>query len=153
MPFFFIAVVLVALGLGLAIWNRIMVWARDQLFPWVSDHLPWLSDAVKEAFVVLDEHATDIRRQVKAAWYKLRPYLLEQIVEFEQGVVPNTYVRRMTALIRTSLEPGTPAKRLKVEEEVSWDELPEKYRESEVKGEGGTYRMDVTRTRDQELEE
>ncbi|MFF7266376.1 hypothetical protein ACFZCL_39765 [Streptomyces sp. NPDC008159] len=153
MPFFFVVAVLAALGLGLAMWNRIMIWARDQLFPWVSNHLPWLSDAVKEAFVVLDEHATATRSQVKAAWYKLRPYLLEQIIEFERGAVPNTYVRRMTALIRTSLEPRTPAKRLTVEEDVSWDELPEKYRESEVKGEEGPYRMDVTKTRDQELEE
>jgi hypothetical protein len=153
MPFIFVAVVLMALGIGLAMWKQIMVWGRDQLFPWVSDHLPWLSDAVKEAFIVLDRHATYIRKQVKAAWAKLRPHLIEQIVEFERGVIPNTYIRRMTALLRESLEQGTPAKRLKVEEEVSWDELPEKYRESEVKGEGGTYRLDVTRTRDQELEE
>ncbi|EFL24175.1 MULTISPECIES: hypothetical protein [Streptomyces] len=148
---FFIPLIIMAIGL--ALWNRIMVWAREQLFPWVAEHLPWMTETVKLAFTALDKYATAARRNVKAAWKQLRSYLLEQVIEFEKGVAPNTYVRRMTALMKNHLSGDAPVKRIVVEEDVAWDDLPEKYRKSLVAGDGGSYRMDVTRMRDQELEE
>ncbi|MFD7502650.1 hypothetical protein [Streptomyces sp. NPDC059850] len=148
---FFIPLIIMAIGL--VMWNRIMVWARDQLFPWVNENVPWMSDTVKLAFTALDKYATAIRRNVKAAWKELRSYLLEQVVEFEKGTAPNTYLRRMTALMKSQLSSDAPVRRIVVEEDVAWDDLPEKYRQSLVAGDGGSYRMDVTRMRDQELEE
>src|ERR1044072_7894623 len=144
---------LIILAIGLVMWNQIMVWARDQLFPWVAEHLPWMSDTVKLAFTELDKYATAVRRTVKAAWNQLRAYLREQGIECEKRLVPNTYVRRMTALMKSHLRSDAPVKRIVVEEDVAWDDLPEKYRKSLLAGDGGGYRMDVTRMRDQELEE
>ena len=140
-----------ALMVGLIYWDRIRGWAESALFPWVRQHLPALEETVREAFATLDGVAVAVRRVVKAAWEKLRGYLLKQVVEFER-TSDNVFLCRVTSWLRRALSKPEPVveKRV-VEQTVDWDDLPSDVRDQLLRQDKASVEIDVVRTREQEL--
>ncbi len=151
----FVTVLAGILGVGtvlvIAFWPQIIMWARDSLLPWVKRNLPEFAGYVEKAFLRLDDAITSVRRAIKAAWEKVRQWLLKETLEIRQKS-SSTFVRKVTSWIVKQVE-GKP-KFLKVnsEEELSWDELPDEVREEFLRR-GKMKPIDVTEIRDRELSE
>jgi hypothetical protein len=158
----FIAILVAALLLtaavgaaaALATWNKIIAWAFDVFVPWVTENAPWLTEYVRETFIVLDHIAGEARKKIKELWQALRRELLSQIVEFERDS-NGEWVTRITSWVRLHVEstdanrPHT--KQVTVTTWVPWDELPNSVRRQWMRT-GTTPTVDITRLRDEELE-
>ena len=135
-------------------WTKILNWAQKSLMPWVDKNLPELSDAVRTAFVIADKAMSPARAAVKAAWQRVRTYLLKQIAEFEQ-VSNNSWMLRISSWVRVRLDAMDPApavKLIQTEQLISFDELPPEIREQLLRKGETTQRVDVTRAQDNELD-
>ncbi len=135
-------------------WNKILNWAQESLFPWIEKKLPGLTDTVKEAFTWIDRNvAVPIRLLVKAAWNKLRNYLLKMTVEFEQRSSIQ-WVKKTTSWVSKKLDTSKPVIKKVIEEDViTWDDLPAEVRENWLINQEKRGKLDVTEVRDRQLEE
>lgn len=148
-----LGVLFIGSAVVLTFWNRILKWARDTLFPWIRENLPWLANDVTNAFLALDKVATSIRRKIKDAWKTLREYLLKILVQFEQNT-QNDWVKRITYWAIRNLESNKPEVARVVEEEiVDFDSLPDDVREEWLMRRSNISQdVNVTQLRDRELE-
>jgi hypothetical protein len=144
----------VAIGAIIALWNKILDWSRASLLPWLQRNLPTIEDAVRDAFIWVDKYvAVPTRLLVKKAWGNLRNYLLKTVAQFERRT-SSQWVRRVTSFVIVKLEQSKPVvKKVEIEHEVDWDDLPPEVKQSWMKNAGQAFELDVTGTRDQQLEE
>ena len=86
MPVPFIVLGLVGLGIVAitAFWNQIMHWAQESVIPWFQKKLPKLAPYVEKAFTALDNLVVKARRLAKAAWEKIRVFLLQEVIKFRK---------------------------------------------------------------------
>ena len=142
----------VAIVAAIALWNKIMQWAENRLFPWIKKYLsPKIEELTKEAFVILDKVAVSVRNVVKKSWQILRKFLLEATVKFEKKQ-NNKWIKKWTSKIIKFLDHKKPVvKVVEVEEEIDYDELPPDVRERLIRFEQSSYELDVVNLRDQEI--
>lgn len=151
-------VLIAAIGLvelaAVAFWHQILQWSEKNLFPWFEKHLPTVAPYVRDAFSRLDRVATNIRLTIKAAWKKIREYLLKQVVEFNRQT-SNTYtwIQQVTSWVIETLDDNSQpvVKEIRTEQKVSWDDLPEELREAVLKKNKSSFGQDVTDIREREL--
>lgn len=148
-----IGLVGVAIAAVIALWHKIVDWAKDSLFPWLEKNLPSILSIVKEAFVWVDENvAVPIRRAVKKAWEELRKYLLKTVIRLERRNA-SQWERRITSFVVEVLTPQTPViKKVETVEEVDWEDLPKDVRSAWMKSSQQSHDLDVTASRDQQIE-
>ena len=146
-PFVIFGMLGVALTALTVFWNQIMDWAQESVIPWFRRKFPSLAPYVEKAFTTLDNVVVKVRRAAKAAWEKIRVFLLQEVIKFRKR-----YDGKWLRVIESWLM----RKDQKVEkntttEEVEWSDLPDAVREAMMKK--GTHEMeeDVTKKRDQEL--
>jgi hypothetical protein len=133
-------------------WPQIMSWAREHLLPWVERNVPELAESVRLAFADLDKVAVGLRRAVRAAWRRLRTMLLSQTAQFF-GLVNGEWAIRITSYLRNLDKRDKRDVRMVTEERLEWEDLPEEIRaEAMSNGINGTT-IDITKARDQLLEE
>lgn len=145
---------LIVVTIALIVWEKIVSWAQNRLFPWIERNLaPKVADLAKQAFAAIDKVAVAVRNAVKQAWENLRRVLLKVVVNLEKQS-SNKWVKRWTAWMLKKLESGeiAPVRRIE-EEEMKWDELPPDVRESSLRYGKNSYELDFTDLRDRELAE
>lgn len=142
----------VAIVVIIALWHNILDWAKSSLFPWIEKNLPTIVDAVKDAFTWVDNNvAVPIRRLVKAAWNKLRNYLLKMVTRFDRKT-QSTWVKQATSWVIEVLDSPKPTvKKVETVEEVNWDDLPADVKNAWLKNNQSSRELNVTEARDQEL--
>lgn len=143
----------IAAAVALIFWHKILGWAENSLFPWLKKNIPSIEDQIRWAFAKVDNVATPIRLAVKEAWSKLRKYLLKQTIVLKRQS-SSKWIVRVTSWMVKRLESGetVPVKQ-ETEETKSWDELPEDVREAFLRQEKENAELNVTDTRDRELQE
>jgi hypothetical protein len=136
-----------------SMWNQILQWAESNLFPWIEQNLPMLTDTARMAFSIIDDHQVAIRRAIKAAWTELRRYLLKQTVELVKQS-SSKWIREVTSWVIENLEQPQPVvKKVCTVEEISWYDLPDDVRQSAIRYQKTTLSENVTQQRDRLLED
>lgn len=140
---------------ALTLWDKILKWADNSLFPWIEQNLsPNIADSVRGAFAFIDRIAVPIRRAVKQAWENLRQFLLKMVVDFQQKSSSN-WIKRVTSYIIRVLSPKKSDKpevvRVVSEEHIDPDFLPPDVREAWLRKAQKNYEVDATDTRDKEI--
>ena len=136
----------IAAASAVVLWGEIVGWAHDALFPWVQTNIPSALPWLKKAFVVLDKAVVAVRVAAKAAWEKVKEFLLKQALKVfrKDG---EWYRTIENWLINENSEKVT---KVTTEEEVAWDELPDDVREALMRKRKG-YDLDVKAAKDQEF--
>lgn len=145
----------VAIAVAIALWNKIMQWAEEDLFPWIKTNLsPKVEKLTREAFVRFDKVAVPVRQIAKKAWRTLRKFLLEAVVKFERKV-DRKWLKKWTTKIIKFLEVDGKnkafIKKREYEYEIEYDDLPADVRESSIRSNRYNYQVDFTDTRDKEV--
>ena len=136
-----------------ALWHKILDWAKESLFPWLEKHFPSISQDVRDAFSKIDKYVmVPIRNAVKKAWEKLRSILLKMVTWIHRKT-SWAWVRTTTSWIIEKLTPKPQVKKVIAEEEVNWDELPPDLREEVLRKGKTEYEVNVTELRDKEIQE
>ena len=149
------ALLTISAGAAFILWNRVLQWAFDSLFPWVEVNIPTLAPIVREAFAILDNIGAPTRITVKQSWEKVRQYLLKQVLQFERQS-SDTWVRKVTSWlvpILNSNEPVRKAKKVTTEEDVDfYDEgMPPEVRQAFIRWEEQMTEFDIIKIQDEEL--
>jgi hypothetical protein len=141
----------VTAAVALTFWHKILGWAEESLFPWMERNLPTVADAVRQAFIALDNVAVAVRTRVQKAWQRVRAVLLGQMAEFARRS-RSEWVRRIVTWVAKVLPSGemAPAK-LVVEQVVNWEDLPDGVREAFLRRKQENAEIDVMEMRDREL--
>ncbi|MBH8577069.1 hypothetical protein I8752_29625 [Nostocaceae cyanobacterium CENA369] len=146
-----IKVIFAAIGVALLwFWEKVTDWARQSFFPFVEKHLPEILEYVEKAFTWIDNVVVSIRRGIKAAWNKVRQYLLKMAMHFEK-TSSSKWVRKTTSYIIKTLESKTVTKQ-EVEEEINWDDLPLDVRKSWMKSKENNFDIDYTAEKDKNVD-
>lgn len=104
-----VPIILIFAGLGLAaaaalvFWEKIVEWGHDAVFPWFHKYFPTYEKWVREAFVVINKVAGNVRKAAIEAWRRIRPILLEQVVEWER-TSDNKYVCKVISWMVKNLQ-------------------------------------------------
>lgn len=149
------AIFTIAIVAAVALWNKIMQWAEEDLFPWIKTNLsPKVEELTREAFIIFDKFAVSVRQIAKKAWKILRNYLLGAVVKFERKV-DRKWVKKWTTKLIKVIEVDGKTKRVVVtkeeEHEIDYDELPVDVREKWLRFEQNEYEVDFTEVRDKEV--
>lgn len=106
-PVFILVVGLVTLigAAALVLWQQVLDWTEKQLSPWVEQHLPLLKPYLASALVAADRLAVALRRPFIEAWQKLRPYVLQITVDFEQAE-HHRWLVKITSYLQAHLGPA-----------------------------------------------
>jgi hypothetical protein len=159
MPFPLIALVVVvgagvvAATIAVAYWKKILNWALNSLVPWLDQNYPELVGPVKEVFVRIDKLAAPALAALKKTWQHIRQSLLQVVEEFEQ-LSNSNWLLRTTSWVRMkldSLDPTPVVKRIQTEQVISYEELPPEIREQVLRRGESAFKVDVTKTRDNEM--
>ena len=148
-------VLAISAALAVVFWNHILKWAEEALFPWVDKNLPSLSGLVRDAFVVLDNAVVRVRLAAKAAWAKVRKFLLKELIEFEKRA-NGEFVRVVTiwAIKQLEDEEDEQIKKVVTEETIPRDKIPDDIREEFLRrGRKKSKALNVTKVRDREIAE
>jgi hypothetical protein len=140
---------LIFAAIGAAIvyfWHKVTDWASESFFPFVEKHLPDIIEHVRKAFTWIDNVVVSIRQGIKAAWKKVRQYLLKMAMYFEK-TSSNKWIRKTTYYAIKTLESKTVTKRV-VEEEINWDDLSPDVRKSWMKSKENNLEIDYTALKD-----
>jgi hypothetical protein len=145
----------VGMEIAVAFWNELLNWVNETLATWiVTDFGPGLAESVKVAFLILSQVATTLYRAIQQAWNSLRQVLLEMTVEFHQTATSSKHwVRHLTTVLVKVLQSGQPVRiKREVEEVIDWEHLPADVRATWIKTPQKKYKVDVLKTREQELQ-
>jgi hypothetical protein len=145
----------VAIEVAVAFWNDLLNWVSTSLATWIAnDFGPWLAESAKVAFLLLSQVAITMYQTIQQAWDSLRQVLLEMTVEFHQTAISSKHwVRHLTTVLVKVLESGQPViLKREVEEAINWDHLPADVRATWLKTPQKEYKVDVLKTREQELQ-
>jgi hypothetical protein len=146
-----IKVIFAAIGAAIVyFWHQVADWARESFFPFVKKHLPDILEHVENAFKWIDNIVVSIRRVIKAAWNKVRQYLLKMAMFFEK-TSSNTWVRKTASYVIKTLESKTVTKQV-VEEEINWDDLPTEVRKAWMKSTENNFEIDYTAEQDKNVD-
>jgi hypothetical protein len=153
MPLPVIALVVLGLGGVLTVaatfWADICEWYAEHANPWLEKHVPSLAPHLMKAFQFIDSNAMlPLRRAVKAAWSKVRPYIVEATVTFLR--VDGEWVRRVDSYLQKKLGAGEQMIKRTEERAVPWDELPESVRDAALRKRSAAP-IDFLKTRDREV--
>jgi hypothetical protein len=142
-----IKLIFAAIGAALVFfWEKVTYWAKESFFPFVKKHLPGILEYVQKAFTWIDNVVVSIRRGIKAAWQKVRQYLLKMAMYFEKKS-SNKWVRKTTSYIIKTLESKQVTKHV-VEEEINWDDLSPDIRKAWMKNTENNIEIDYTAEKD-----
>ena len=147
-----LALSVLAVSAVIALWYRILDWAKESFLPWLRDNFaPNVASAMEDAFIWFDANvAVPVRRAIKTAWRKLRPHLLKMAVHFEQQS-RGKWMKRMTSwVVKVLGEPKVVV--VKTEEEVNWDDLPPEVKEVWMKNNQTSHELDITDVRDKQID-
>ncbi|MEU7882982.1 hypothetical protein [Microbispora bryophytorum] len=113
-------------GALLHFWPRISLWAHDHLLPWVDHNLPMFADDIRLVFAEADRLASVARAAVKAAWQRVRAFLLSQVVEFLRVPGGDKWIVRITSYLKQPEGSAKPYMRRisETDEPLSWEDLP-----------------------------
>lgn len=146
-------IVLVIAGAFVAVavnfWVEICGWYAQHARPWLERHLPGLAPWVHEAFVALDNLSVAARRAAREAWKRVRPHILQAVVEFRQ-VHDGAWVRRIESYLQAEIARDAPVVKVTEERPMEWDELPEAVRAAALERRRAAP-VDFVQTRDREL--
>lgn len=135
-----------------ALWNKILSWAQNSLFPWIERNLPTFIDIAKEAFIQFDDKvAVPIRRGIKLAWEKLRKQLLK-IATYLEKKSASKWVSRTVSWVIKTLDSKQVVK-IEVEEEVNWDDLPSDVKEAYIRNNQDSTVINTTEIRDAQVKQ
>ncbi len=143
---FMIVVAGVLLAVTVTFWGQICDWYSQHARPWIQRHLPEFAPLIHDAFVALDKLASAARRRVRAAWNKIRPHILQAIIEFRR-LHDGEWLRRVESFVQTQ---EGPVYKVTEEHAMAWDELPESVREAALQRRS-VAPVDFVQTRDREL--
>jgi len=142
---------LVLLGLGVVltgalvvVWDKIIEWAQDALFPWLDVIAPWLGQLARTALVAVNRVVGAVRKAAIEGWRELRRYLLKVTEQFER-TASGRYLVRIISWLRRSLEEQTVQKRTE-EQTVAFDDLPADVQDAFLHGRSSE--VDVSATQD-----
>jgi hypothetical protein len=149
------ALLTISAGAAFILWNRVLQWAFDSLFPWVEVNIPTVAPIVREAFAILDNIGTPTRITVKQSWEQVRQYLLKQVLQFSE-ISSDTWVRRVISWLLPVLsnnEPVCQAKMVITEKDVDFydEEMPPEVRQAFIRRQEKMTEFDLTKMRDEEL--
>ena len=145
-----VGIATLAVAALIALWHKILDWATETLFPWIKSNLPDFIDIATEAFSQLDDIISPIRRGIKIAWQRLRQRLLKMATHLERKS-SSVWVSRTTSWVIKALETKQVVK-VETEVDISWDDLPADIREDYIRMNKKSADINVTDTRDQELD-
>jgi hypothetical protein len=143
----FIAGALVAVAV--TFWSEICEWYSRHARPWLERHLPGIAPYVHDAFVFLDKLAVAARRAVREAWKRVRPHILQAVVEFRQSH-DGVWIRRIESYLQAEIARDAPVVKVTEEREMNWDELPESVRAAALERRRAAP-VDFVQTRDREV--
>lgn len=128
-------------------WNQIMHWAQESVIPWFQRKLPGIAPYVEKAFAILDDLVVKARRLAKAAWEKIRVFLLKQVIAFRKQ-----YDGKWLRVIESWLmREDQKVEKNTTTEEVEWSNLPDDVRQSVMQSGSREMEDNVTEKRDQEF--
>lgn len=146
---FIIGGLLIGGAVALALWDKIREWVEKSVFPFFDKHFPGLAPTMREAFHKIDDVAVNIRNGVRAAWKKIRSFLVAAITEIEK-ISPSKYLKK----IKNYLIDDPSSKKLTVqttEETILHDDLPKEIREKFIVNNAKLDKFDAVEERDKEL--
>lgn len=129
-------------------WENIVRAFKRSILPWLKENYPQLADLAELAFDKIDKAVVAVRRRIKAAWQKIRKTILQTLVRFENR--GPRWFRVVTSLLIKQLQGRKVIRRVE-EEEVSYDDLPDEFREAWFRSQA-TPEQDVSKLRDQQIE-
>jgi hypothetical protein len=136
---------------SIALWPKILTWVDDHLRPYLQRNHPELVGLLARALIPLDGLAVEARRAAREAWRQIRSRLLKHLVTIERNTDGRWTVKTVSWLRQLS-EQGTPqVTQVRAERVVPFDELPADVRAAYLRSETHRRKIDVTRTRDQEI--
>ena len=136
-------------SLAIIFWEKIIGWAHDAVFPWFKKHMPAYEKWVREAFVVMNKVAATVRKLAIEAWRRIRPKLLDQVVEWRR-TSDNHYVCKVLSWIAENM------KERKVDQVISTqtvdpDDLPLEIQEIFLRG-ATHHKWEVAKEQDRQVE-
>ena len=129
-------------------WENIVRAFKHSILPWIQENYPQFADLVELAFNKIDKAVVAIRRRIKAAWQKIRKTIIRTLVRFENR--GPRWFRVITSLLVKKLKGPKVVRRVE-EEEISYDDLPDEFRDAWFRSQA-TPEQDVTILRDQQIE-
>ena len=130
------------------VWEKVMYWAKKSFIPFVKKNLPIIGEYIQNAFMWIDKNvAVPVRRLIKAAWNKIRQYLLKMAIYIEKQS-SNKWVKKTTSYVIKTLESKQVIKQV-VEEEIDWDDLSPEMRKSWMKSNENNLEIDYTALKDE----
>jgi hypothetical protein len=130
------------------LWEKVTVWAKESLLPFIEKHLPIIRTQVESAFIWIDKNiAVPTRVSIKSAWNKIRQYLLKMAMYFEKKST-NKWLRKTTSYVIKTLELKKVVKQV-VEEEIDWDDLSPEMRKRWMKSKENNLEIDYTAIKDE----
>ncbi|MGH3938953.1 MAG: hypothetical protein ACRDTG_10020 [Pseudonocardiaceae bacterium] len=136
-------------GVALLCWGKILSWAQDHLKPWISAHMPYLSQYLDDAFVALDRDAVKLRRTAKNAWQQLRRVLIKLAARFVRQS-DGSWTVRITSWLATQ-DSAQPVVKRETEQRLCWDEVPGVVREQYLRRHRTLQEIDITELRDAQM--
>ncbi len=132
--FIWVGLALAGLAVAAYFWDEIREWAQSNLADAIGSIL---GAEAKEAFldmlIDVDKVMTSVRRTAKKVWQAVREALISAAVFIEKRS-GNTYIKRMAAFIRKTVEGVRKVYRTVVEEEIPFDDLPDTARAAFMRG-------------------
>lgn len=149
LPFILLGgLLLVGSTVAMVFWDQIMNWVETSVFPWFRTNFPEIAPFVEDAFCTLDDLVVKTKRVVKAAWEKVRKYLLKAVTEIRKRH-DGVFIRVVESWLMQS---PTEVKKVTTEEVVSREELPDDVRQAMMRAQQSEFTENVTEKRDQQLE-
>ena len=144
-------------GAAFILWDKVLKWAFESLFPWIEINIPTLAPTVREAFAILDNISAPTRRTARQSWEKVRQYLLKQVLQFEKES-SEIWVRRIISWLVPVLDSGEPVRKVKkvtTEEDVNFfsEEMLPEVRQAFIRREETMTEFNVTKIQDKRLEQ
>lgn len=138
----------VAFSALIFLWEKVTLWAKESLLPFIEKHLPIIRKHVENAFIWIDKNiAVPTRRLIKSAWNQIRQYLLKMAMYFEKKST-NKWLRKTTSYVIKALDSKKVVKQV-VEEEIDWDDLSPEIRKSWMKSKENNLEIDYTAIKDE----
>jgi hypothetical protein len=134
------------LGVAVLFWQQICDWYAEHTKPWLLRHLPSLASSIHEAFKALDNVAVAVRTAIRAAWQRVRPHILQAVIEFRR-LHDGEWVRRIESFLTDA---GGQVCKVTEEQVMAWDELPDSVREAALERRRAAP-VDFVQSRDREV--
>lgn len=138
------------------LWENIVIQTLDVFWTWLTETLmpviPEISEyIVQTAFASINNATKATFSSIKKAWEILRTYLLGIYIYIEKNPLGQWIKKYSSRLIKFSKLGKPVIVQRKVEEVVTWEELPSDIRERHIQRNQKQYEIDFTEIRDKEM--